>query len=183
MKTLPLLPLLPGIGLLALIAMVSCAAPHGGENFQLAAGPVAGPGIGVGASIGQTVHEGERRRILVEAGLMHQRLDDDLDNTGRPLREGWDQATLGVRIESTATEGGRWSLRGGAVWVRAQGDPVFLDEPADYGGVYLGAGLEWRFSRHLSMGPELTLFGLLPEGSGRTGGIVPQLAWRVALRF
>lgn len=152
------------------------------ENFEITVGLVAGPSLGVGGTISQVMYEGKRRWRL-EGGLATAGLDEDLDNTGRAVDEGWDQATLGVRVEAIDEGTSHWSLRGGVAWVRAQGDPVFLDEPADYGGVYVGGAWQWELSEHVSTGPELTVFGLLPEGSGRTGGLVPQLAWRLIVHF
>jgi len=169
----------PAVLALAALSAAGCASPLGGEEIELAAGPVVGPGVGILASGSQRMLEGRRIDLHVEAGLAHQGLDDDVDHRGRRVTKGWDQVFLGLKAVRGTDEGHRWVARAGAVWLRAQGDPVFLDEPTDYGGVFFGVGYEHRLSEHLSTGPDFALIGAFPEAAGGGAGVVPQLAWRL----
>jgi len=152
----------------------ACASPLGGEDIDLGVGASALPGLGVTVSASQRMTSTENARIDVEFGWTHQELDDHPDGTD----EDWEQVQLGLLWEKDPLEAQHWIARAGVVWLRAQGDPVYLDDPGDYGGVYLGVGYRWETSPHLSTGPDFSL--LLVDGEGRQcGGVVPQLAWRL----
>ena len=172
--------LLAGLGLLAAPFLGACASPLGGRDIEVAAGPIVGPGVGAFVSAAQLMLERERFLVHVEVGYAHSTLDPGIDRVGRPVDEGWDQVYGGFRVTTSPAARAHWVARGGAAWVRAQGDPEYFDDPGDYGGAYLGVGYVRRLTEHLSTGPALTLYGVLPEGSEDDGGVVPQLAWHLA---
>jgi len=174
----PLRRVFSGALALALGLLAGCAAPLGGEDFTLAVGPAASPGLGLHLSGAQRMYEGERFDLSAEVGFVQQALRSMYDDRGRCRDSGWSQALFGFQAATHPRDGARWIGRAGVTWLRAMGDPVFLDEPGDYGGFFVGLGYERRIGEHLSTGPDLTLLGLLPEGSG-SGGVMPQLAWRI----
>ncbi|MEW6074011.1 MAG: hypothetical protein AB1726_15625 [Planctomycetota bacterium] len=167
---------------LALLAG-ACASPLGGRDLHLGAAAVWGPRLGGEIRAAQLALERPRFDVLVEASVAHESLDPAVSPQGERVDEGWDQVQAGLAIVTDPRGDASWVGRAGVVWLRAQGDPVVLDAPLDYGGGYLGIGRLHRLNEHLSTGPELTLLGVLPEGSGDAGGVVPQLAWRLVWRL
>ncbi|HED64539.1 MAG TPA: hypothetical protein ENJ09_03185 [Planctomycetes bacterium] len=169
-------PFLAGtVGILALAA--GCASPLGGRDLELGAGLSAIPGAGASVSFSQRMHSGPSGRIDAIVDLTHQRVDRAVGAHGR-VGNGFDQVRAGLRWRSTPDEPETWALRGGIAWLRAEGDPLLLSEPGDYGGGFLGIGYEWSLSPHLVCGPELTLQYFISEGNG-DAGLVPELAWHV----
>ena len=159
-----LLPLLTG----------ACASSLGGEDIDLGVGASVLPGYGVNVAASQRMASTENTRIDLEFDWTHQELDDDPEGTD----EDWEQVRLGIRWKKDPLEKQHWIARAGVVWLRSQGDPVYLADPGDYGGVYLGLGYQWETSPHLSTGPGFSL--LLVEGEGSHGaGVVPQFVWQL----
>ena len=157
-----------------LLLLGACASPLGGEDIDLTVGASALPGYGVTTGIAQRMTTTENARIDLEFDWTRQKVDDDPDGTD----DSWQQIQLGLLWKKDPLETRHWIARAGVAWLRAQGDPVYLDEPGDYGGVYLGLGYLWETSPHLSTGPDFTLLFVEGEGS-QGGGLIPQIAWRL----
>lgn len=156
----------------------ACASPLGGEDLDLGVGASGLPGYGFVVSAAQRMTSTENFRVDLEIDWTHQELDDDPDGTD----EDWEQVRLGFLFERNPAATRHWTARTGFVWLRAQGDPVYLDDPGDYAGMYLGLGHVWDVSPHLSHGPDFSL--LLVDGEGsQSGGLVPQIAWRLVWHF
>ncbi len=167
----------PGLALLAAALLAGgCSSPLGGRDLELGVGPSALPGVGGMLSFTQRVFSNEEREIGVEVDWTQQRVDRDRQAGFRGSE--LDQVRLGVRGRWLAGALEDWHMRGGVVWLRTLGDPVYLDKPGDYGGGYLGFGYEFPLGEHLVTGPDLTVHLVDSEGSG-DAGVVPQLAWRL----
>jgi len=152
----------------------ACASPLGGEDIDVGVGASGLPGYGVTASIAQRMANTANGRVDFELQWTHQELEDDPDGPD----EDWEQVQLGWRYKYAPEADRHWVASVGAVWLRAQSDPKFLDAPGDYGGAYLGLGYRWDMGPHLSLGPDVTL--LFVEGEGSLGGgVIPQFALRL----
>lgn len=152
----------------------ACAAPLGGEDVDVAVGASGLPGYGVTASLSQRMTNTANGRVDFAFAWTHQELGDDSSDSD----EDWEQVQLGWLYKHASEAKRHWLASAGAVWLRAQSDPKFLDEPGDYAGVYLGLGYQWDTSPHLSLGPDFTLLFVEGEGS-LSGGVIPQLALRL----
>ena len=166
MRPLPRPSLAPFLAALALGS--ACASPLGGRDFELAAGASAlpGPGVVVGAS--QRMAVVDEKEIDVEIDWTHQWLDTGVENQRRRGDDS-DQVRLGFRVRWPEAEPDRWTARVGVAWLRAQGDPEFLDLPGDYGGAYLGLGYDFELSEHLLTGPDFHAPLLRRRVEGRLG--------------
>ncbi len=159
------------------------------HDVELVTGVVALPGVGGFAGLTQRMWEGPRVRADVEAELVYQRLDDDVNGNG-DVGDDLAQFRFGFRLTRPGAivsggspgEASRWVGRFGATWMRFQGDPVYLDEPLDYGGVYAGVGWEFAVGKRWVMGPHATVHWVTSESDGGTG-LVPELAWRFAWKL
>ena len=158
----------------ALTLAGACRSPLGGEDIDLSIAASGLPAFGASAGLAQRIGSVHGLRLDAELAWTHQELPDE-----GPRGDDWDQVFGGVRLGDPANAELRRSLRAGITWLRAEGDPQFLDDPGDYGGVYLGGGLTWRIARSLSSGPELTLSALDSEGSKSGSGFTAELAWRL----
>lgn len=158
----------------ALFLASACQSPLGGEDIDLALAASGLPGIGASAGLAQRVGSVRGLRLDAEVSWTHQELSDE-----GPRGDDWDQVFGGLRLGDPSEAELRRSVRAGITWLRADGDPEFLDDPGDYGGVYLGGGLAWRIARSLSSGPELTFSAVDSEGSKSGSGLTAELAWRL----
>jgi len=155
------------------LALAACSSPLGGEDFDLSAAAHALPGLGFGAGFAQRVGELSDLRIDAEITLVHQELSD-----AGPLGDDWDQILGGLRFSPAERDSHYFYGRAGVTWLRADGDPEFLDDPGDYGGGYGGVGYEWSLSPSLATGPELTLSYVDGEGHSSGSGLIGEIAWR-----
>ncbi len=157
----------------AVLALVSaCASPLGGEDIDAALGLSALPGLGANATLAQRIAGSGATRLDFELDLAHQELED-----AGARGDDWDRIRVGLKLAFPAEDDFRWTARAGGVWLRAEGDPVYLDAPGDYGGVFVGVGFEFDLGPALATGPELSLSALDAEGSGDFGWS-PELVWR-----
>jgi hypothetical protein len=102
----------------------------------------------------------------------------ELAEAGPTGDDDWDEVRAGLKLRPAGEETAPWFGRAGAVWLRAEGEPEFLDGPGDYGGLYLGAGLQFALAPAWRTGPEVTVLGVDAEGSRGGSGVVAELAWR-----
>ena len=161
----------------ACIATAGCASPLGGENLEIGAGVSGLPRVGGLISVSQRMHTAPWGRLDFELDLVHQELKTDESETGH-RDDDFDQVRLGLRWRLEPVEPRTLVLRLGVAWMRIQGDFKYLDEPADYGGGYLGVGYEFPLGDHAVTGPDFSLLLMDAEGTGDSG-FVPQLAWRI----
>ncbi len=164
-------------GPLFLVA-AGCASPLGGQDLDLSVGASALPGLGGLVGLSQRIWQGEDRRVDFEMELVHQELEDP----GPQGDDDWDQIRGGLLLRS-ADPGPSWIARGGGVWLRSQGETSVLDDAGDYGGLYLGAGLDFPVGTSLRSGPDLSLLFVDAEGSRGGSGVVVELAWRLTWRL
>lgn len=165
-----------GLSFVALtLSAVGCTSPLGGRDLELGATAGALPGLGGAVSFSQRMHGGAAGRLDAQVDLTHQSVDRDVGAHGR-VGDTVDQIRAGVLWRPTPEASGTWTVRAGVAWLRAKGDPVFLDEPGDYGGGFFGLGYRWHVTPSLVQGPELTVQFFDSEGNGGSG-FVPELAW------
>lgn len=153
-------------------------APLGGEDVEVGVGASALPGYGATVSFSQRMLQVEHARLDLEVEVAFQRLGEDPDATDGD----WQQVRMGFLGRTDPAGARHWTARAGMALLRAQGDPVYLDAPGDYGGGYVGVGYLVDVGAHVSTGPDLSLFVVDGEGSNR-GGLVPQVAWRLVWRL
>lgn len=158
----------------ALTALAGCSSPLGGQDLDLALAAHALPGVGGGVGLSQRMGTFAGQRLDFEIALMHQELSE-----AGPRGDDWDQIWGGLRLGALERDGLSGTFRAGVTWLRVEGDPEYLDDPGDYGGLYAGAGLEWPVSAALSTGPEATVSAVDSEGSKSGAGLTGEIAWRL----
>ena len=158
---------------LLLLVLGSCRSPLGGQDIDLHAAAHALPGVGFGGGLAQRIGELRGLRVDAELVLAHQELSDE-----GPRGDDWDQVWGGFRFSSLERDERYLYGRAGVTWLRVEGDPVFLDDPGDYGGIYGGLGYEWSLGPSAATGPELTLSAVDSEGDESGSGLVAEIAWR-----
>lgn len=109
---------------------------------------------------------------------VHDQALDPIEYEGERLDGSWSQVRGGVKLVWPTDDEWAWTGRMGITWVRAVGDPVFVDVPEDFGGFYLSAGRDRLLGRHLLFSPDLALLGLFEESEGDTG-----IGVQLTLRF
>ena len=130
------------------------------------------PGAGVGVELAQGILDPGGRRLDFELGLERQELGDE-----GPDGDDWTRIWAGLAAASAAS-GARFRAHAGVTWLRSEGEPAVLDEPGDYGGLYLGAGGLFPLAPALATGPDLSLLYVDAEGDRGGSGAVLELAWR-----
>ena len=163
-----------GFPVVALLLASACRSPLGGEDLDLSVAASAFPSAGASLGFAQRVGKVHDWRVDAEVTLVHQELSDE-----GPRGDNWDQVFGGLRFTGPRDARVQPAIRTGITWLRVEGETSFLDDPGDYGGVYLGGGLGWSVSPSLSTGPELTLSALDSEGNHSGSGMAAELAWRL----
>ena len=151
------------------------------HEFEFATGISTLPGVGTFVGVSQRIWDGPRVRADFETELVYQALDDDVASNG-DVGDDLGQFRFGLRFRRPGNDGPRWIGRFGGTWMRFQGDPVYLDDPRDYGGVYLGVGYEFPLGKRWITGPHVTVHFVASEGVGDSGA-VPEAAWRFAFKL
>lgn len=159
------------------VAVASCASPLGGEDLELGAGVTGLPRVGGLVSFSQRMHTADWGRLDLEVDVSHQDLKEDEAENGH-RDDDFGQVRLGMRWRLEPVDPRTLVLRLGIAWMRVQGDFEYLDEPADYGGGFVGIGYEFPLGDHAVTGPDFSLMLMDAEGTGDTG-LVPQFAWRI----
>lgn len=167
-------PSRPPAAALALVGLASAgcvnldAPPSLDGEVALGPGLSAGPSAGLSFGASQRLVRGSDHELHVEIELHQQ----DLDPTrfeGERLDGRWSQVRGGFKAVLVDEDPWNWTGRLGVTWIRPVGDPVYVDEPEDYGGFYLGAGLERLVGSRLLFSPDLALLGLFQESAGESG--------------
>lgn len=130
------------------------------------------PGAGAGVTVSQLVLERGQRRIDFELGLERQELSDE-----GPQGDDWTRIWSGLRC-AAGEPGSGFEGHAGVTWLRSEGQAGGLDDPGDYGGIYLGAGWVFALAPALGTGPDLTFLYVDSEGDRSGSGAVVELAWR-----
>jgi len=142
------------------------------------------PQVGLEAGGGKIIARPARYDLAAEGAVAFQFIDDtDLADDGRPGPGSFTQLRGGLK--HTFSPGGRRHLtaRYGLVWFRATGaNPLIIDDPGDYLGIYAGVGFETDLTPTLTMGPEIRL--LIVDGlDGQGVQAFPQFAWNLFWNF
>lgn len=175
---------IPAGAFLALPALLgACTTPEGlREEAYLGASASVLPNFGGSLEAGQVFHREDGKTDAFEVQATWQFFDDEsLLDDGNPSAGDWLQLQGGFKRLIAAGDDRSWTLRGGAVWFRAEGEPNIINDPGDYLGGYAGFGFETRLSEHWSMGPELSLMLVTREGEFEVNA-VPQLDWHLIWR-
>jgi hypothetical protein len=90
----------------------------------------------------------------------YQRGEDSLTQDGKFF-----QVQAGAKQITSPGHRSRWAFRYGATWLRATGNPNFIDKPGDYFGAFGSVGYEWYLTPRLLLGPEATINIVNGEGS------------------
>ena len=160
--------------LAATVFFVGCASPFGGEDVDVSLGLSTLPGLGATLGLSQRIVTARGVRYDVGVDLTHQELDDP----GPDGDDDWRQFRLGFSAGFFGEQRRGWIARAGLTWVRAQGDPGYLDTTGDFGGGYMGLGYRFPLSRFVSFEPDISVLVLDAEGGGDFG-YVPELTWRL----
>lgn len=139
---------------------------------------VVSPGVGGGVLLGQVFAREPGTTWAVEVSAAAQPPGSRLffEEDGR-----WAQVQVGVKASLTPDRRGRWTGRGGAVWLRSTASNPFLDVRADHIGGYVGVGYDYDLTDALSTGPELNLM-LVSYEQEVAFHLVPQLRWHVLVK-
>ena len=167
--------------LLASAAMAGCTGIPGlDDEIYVGGSPSVLPNIGLALEAGQVFRRTPKATWSFEVETTYQFLDDeDISNDGNPSAGSWVQAQGGVKALLPRSDARSWTVRFGAVWFRAKGEPNIVQKPGDYVGGYGGLGFETRISEHWSMGPELSLMVVSREKTGFNLDVVPQINWHL----
>ncbi len=140
---------------------------------------IASPGFGGGLEAGQVFSRTPTGTWSFELQAGWQDTSDTLWFDGGGT---WAQIRGGIKVSSSPCARAHWTLRAGAVWLRATAANSFLDRATDHVGGYVGVGYEVDLAPGLTTGPELSLLLVSPE-SRLSPHLVPQLAWHVLFNF
>lgn len=150
-----------------------------GDPWLLGVSPSFLPNLGLTATVAREVGTWRGGGLALEAEFTQQFLDDtSFTDSDNPEAGDWSQAKLGARW-AKPFDRGRWiTVRTGAVWFNARGDPNIINDPGDYLGLFVELGLEARVSKNIIAGPAIATM-LAYDGKDREEHVVPQVTWRI----
>jgi hypothetical protein len=137
------------------------------------------PNFGGGLGGGMVVNRSANATTSLEILGTWQFLDDeDFVDDGNPKAGDWYQLRVGGKMSFAPKSRRHLTLRAGALWLQANGEPNILDIPGDYYGIYGSVGFETDVTPCVSIGPELSLL-LVTRDSDFSVEPVPQFNWHV----
>ena len=140
------------------------------------------PNMGVGLGLGRVLRRSDAATTFVEAQAIYQFLDDeDVASDGQPKAGPWYQIMAGLKRSSTPAGLRHVTSRIGAVWLRAEGEPNFIQEEGNYLGAYGGVGFETHLGPSLMVGPNVTILLITRDVHFSLARPVPQISWHASL--
>ncbi|MDJ0523368.1 MAG: hypothetical protein QNJ90_14955 [Planctomycetota bacterium] len=137
------------------------------------------PNVGAGLGGGMVISRTPQVQTSLEILGTWQFLDDeDFVDDGNPAAGDWYQIRAGAKWSFAPKSRRHLTLRAGAMWLQANGEPNILNDPGDWFGIYGGIGFETDVTPCLTVGPELSLF-LVTREEEFSVEPVPQLNWHV----
>jgi hypothetical protein len=123
------------------------------------------PNVGLGLGAGRVIAQSGFQTLSAEAIGTWQFIDDEtFIDDGNPAAGDLYQLRAGFKGVFSPDKRRHWVVRAGGVWFEAGGEPNIVDVPGSYYGVYGSAGIETDVSSCLTMGPEVALLLVTPEG-------------------
>lgn len=173
----------PSVVTTLVLLVPACASPREPRDLRVDLAFSALPNFGLSVAGGQRIRETTDAAWEIEARATLQFLDDkSLASDGNPAAGDWTQFQLGFRRLSSPEARSHWTTTGGAVWFRATGEPNIVQRPGDYAGIYAGLGFETERTKHLRIGPEVSVLVVHME-KGQGIDVVPQLSWHFTFGF
>jgi len=163
-----------------LLLAVGCRARIQPERQSLVyagIGAAVSPDVGFTVTGGQLMRERERFDFAFEMRASRQGSDDSPTQDGKFV-----QIQAGVKQTASPGHPRRLFFKYGATWLRANGDPKFIDVPGDYFGVFGSVGYDIDLSERWTLSPEFQL--TVVDGEGSTGSeVIPQGFLTLLFRF
>ena len=142
------------------------------------------PNLGFELGMERVIRRSSTSILSAEVRIMNQFLDDKaIVDDGDPEAGPWYQVRAGLARASSPDEDRRVTTAFGAVWLRAEGDPNWIQEPGDYAGLYAAVGFVADLTPTISMGPEATLMGVTHTDRFALVRPIPQVNWRGSVRL